>query len=475
MARPSSAGRRAGPSRLTGMPAFSVIWAGQLVSLLGSSMTRFAIGIWLYQQTGLATTFAMMVLFSNLPRIFLTPLAGALVDRWNRKLVMMISDFATGLTTIAIYLLLRADSLQIGYLYALVAFSSAFESFQWPAYSSAITMLVDKKHFSRTNAMLEMARNGSRVVAPLLAATLLGVIQIEGVIFIDILTFTAAIGTLLVIPIPQPARSAAGRAGSGSLLREMAYGFRFILGNPSWVGLQLNFFLINLLLGLAVAVRTPMILARTGNDEFALGTVLTAGAAGSVVGSVIMSAWGGPRRKIHGVLIGLSLGCVGLAVQGLGREVIVWSVGGFLLFLFLPLANASLQSIWQSKTPADVQGRVFAARRLIAQGSLPVSMLVAGPLSDRIAEPAMAANGSLVRLFGGVVGTGPGAGMSLVVFLAGVAGILSPLIAGYAIAAVRNLEDRVPDVVAVAADAAPGAVEPSERTARKPTVLPGRL
>src|SRR5688572_22689009 len=139
-------------SRLTGMPAFSVIWFGQLVSLFGSSMTRFAIGIWLYEQTGLATTFTTMIFFGNLPRIILTPFAGALADRWNRKLVMMISDLAAGLTTIIIFFLLRADSLEIWVLYALVAFSSAFESFQWPAYSSAITMMVDKKHFSRTNA-----------------------------------------------------------------------------------------------------------------------------------------------------------------------------------------------------------------------------------------------------------------------------------------------------------------------------------
>src|SRR5687768_2557422 len=110
--------------RLTGMPAFTVIWAGQLISLFGSSMTRFAIGIWLYQQTGLATTVTTMFFFSTFPRIFLTPFAGALTDRWNRKFMMMISDLATGLTTIMIFFLLQADALSIWYLYLLVAFSS---------------------------------------------------------------------------------------------------------------------------------------------------------------------------------------------------------------------------------------------------------------------------------------------------------------------------------------------------------------
>jgi len=441
--------------RLTGMPAFTVIWAGQLISLFGSSMTRFAIGIWLYQQTGLATTVTTMIFFSNLPRIFLSPLAGTLADRWNRKLAMMVSDLATGVTTIIIYFLLRADALDIWHLYLLVAFSSAFEAFQWPAYSSAITMMVEKKHFSRSNAMLEMAHNGSNVLAPLLAAALLAAIKIEGIIFIDIVTFTVAIGTLLVIPIPQPKQTEAGKKASGGLLKGMAYGFRFIFGNSSLVGLQINFMLINLLLGLGTAIRTPMILARTGNDEVILGTVLSIAATGSVIGSFVMSVWSGPARKIHGVLFGLSLGCIGLTVLGLGREMIVWSVGGFLLFFFLPLGNASLQSIWQAKTPADVQGRVFAARRMIAQGSLPLAYLVAGPLSDRLVEPAMAADGKLASVFGWLVGTGPGAGMSLVTFLAGITGIALPFVAGWAISAVRNLEDIVPDIEISAANIPP--------------------
>lgn len=431
---------------LSGMPAFSVIWFGQLVSLFGSAMSRFAISVWLYQETGLATTFTAMLFFSNLPRVLLTPFAGVMVDRWNRKLTMMISDFAAGLTTIMIFFLLQADSLEIWHLYVLVAFSGAFESFQWPAYSSSITLMVDKKHYARTNAMLEMARNGSAVVAPLLAASLLAVVQIEGILFVDIVTFLVAIGTLLLIPIPQAQQSESGVRASGGILKEMLYGFRFIFGNRSLLGLQINFFLINLMLGFGAALRVPMILARTGNDEVLLGTVLSIMAAGSVIGSIIMSAWGGPKRQIHGVLIGLLLGSIGLAIQGLGRELIVWSIGGFIMLFFLPLANASLQSIWQSKTPPDVQGRVFAARRLIGQGSLPIAMLIAGPLSDQLFEPAMMEGGSLSPLFGQLLGNGAGAGMSLLVFFAGLIGIALPVLAGYAIPAVRNLEDLVPDL-----------------------------
>lgn len=455
------------PMRLYGMSAFSVIWFGQFVSLFGSSMTRFALSVWLYQQTGLATTFTTMVFFSNLPRVLLTPFAGVLVDRWNRKLTMMISDLAAGLTTIIIFLLLWSDSLEIWHLYILVALSGAFESFQWPAYSSSITLMVDKKHYSRTNAMLEMARNGSAVVAPLLAASLLAAIKIEGIILFDIISFMVAIATLLAIPIPQPPQTETGKKASGGLLKETVYGFRYIFENHSLLGLQVNFFLINLMLGIGAALRIPMILARTNNNEVLLGTVLSIMAVGSVVGSIIMSAWGGPKRKIHGVLIGLLLGSVGLAVQGLGREVIVWSVGGFILLFFLPLANASLQSIWQSKTPPDVQGRVFAARRLIGQGSLPIAMLIAGPLSDRVIGPAMAEGGSLAPIFGQFVGIGPGAGMSLLIFFAGVVGITLPFLAGYALPLVRNLEDLVPDIELVVAKSPTQTVTADDTTKEK--------
>ena len=129
-------------SRLTGMPAFSVIWAGQLVSLVGTALFSFAMGIWLYQQTDLATTFTTMIFFSNIPRIVLSPFAGALVDRWNRKLTMMISDLASAITTVVILILMWNGSLKIWELYMLMALSSAFESFQFPAFSSSITLLV---------------------------------------------------------------------------------------------------------------------------------------------------------------------------------------------------------------------------------------------------------------------------------------------------------------------------------------------
>lgn len=427
----------------TGMPAFTIIWIGQLVSLIGTALFSFAIGIWLYQRTGLATTITTMIFFSNIPRIVLSPFAGALVDRWNRKLTMMISDLASGITTIIILALMWSGSLQIWELYLLMAISGAFESFQFPAFSSSISLLVEKKHFARTSAMMALAEEGSRVLAPILAAALIVTIKLEGIILIDVISFLVAIGTLLLVPIPQPERSEAGIKARGGLLNESIYGFRYIFSNPSLLGLQINFIMVNLL-AMSTVVRTPMILARTGNDEVTLGIVSSITAIGGVAGGLAMSIWGGPKRRIHGVLGGLILVNFGRALMGLGQDVYVWSATGFFVLFFIAVCNASNQAIWQSKTPTDVQGRVFAARRVTGQLSFPLAALIAGPLSDRWLEPAMAEGGSLTPVFGNLVGTGPGAGMSLLIFLAAIIGVMVPSLS-YAIPAFRNVEDIVPD------------------------------
>ena len=429
---------------LTGMPAFTLIWLGQVSSMIGTALFSFAVGIWLYQKTGLATTFTTMIFFSNIPRIVLSPFAGALVDRWNRKLTMMISDLASGITTVIIFILMWNGSLKIWELYVLMAVSSAFESFHFPAFSSSITLLVEKKHYARTSAMLSLAEEGARVLAPLLAAALIVTIELEGIILIDIFTFALAIGTLLLVPIPQPKRSNEGRKAGGTLLKEAGYGFRFIFSNPSLLGLQINFTMVNLL-AMSTVLRTPMILARTGNDEVLLGIVSSIAAAGGVAGGLIMSIWGGPQRRIHGVLGGLIMVNFGRVVMGLGQEVYVWSITGFLILFFISVCNASNQAIWQSKTPADVQGRVFAARRVTGQLSFPLAGLIAGPLSDRWLEPVMADGGILAPVFGGLVGTGPGAGMSLLILLSAVIGILIPSVS-YLIPAFRDVEDRIPDI-----------------------------
>lgn len=431
--------------RPEGMTAFAIISIGQLISLTGTGMSRFAITIFAWQETGEVTALAMVAFFSFAPAVLLSPLAGAIVDRSNRKLVMMVSDLAAGLMTILILILFVTDQLQIWHLFVAAAIAAAFEAFQFPAYSAAITLMLPKDQYARASGIHSLVHSGSMIASPILAGLLLGMIGIAGILVIDILTFIVAILALFVVFIPQPERSAAGIEGQGSIWKESAYGFRYIFDRPSLTGLLSIFFMINFIAQFSFVLLSPMILARTSEDQVVLGTIMSIFGIGGLVGGLALSVWGGPKRKINGVLMGLALSSLlGITLMGLGQSTLIWAVGAFLTMFFIPIINGSSQAIWQSKVAPDVQGRVFSVRRLMAQISAPLAMLLAGPLADNIFEPAMQLGGSLEPIFGGLVGSGAGAGMSLIFIITGLLGMAASL-TGYLVPAIRNVEDILPD------------------------------
>jgi MFS family permease len=432
--------------RPMGMTAFVIIWIGQVVSLLGTAMTNFGLTIWAYQETGQATALALVGFFFMVPLLVVSPVAGALVDRSNRKLMMMLSDLGAGVVTIIQLTLFATGNLQIWHLYVTAAIAGTFQTFQWPAFSAAITMMLPREQYGRANGMLELANSSSNIFAPILAAALLGFIGLAGILIIDIITFVFAIGALLFVYIPQPEATEVGREAGGSIWRESAYGFRYIRARPSLLGLQLVFTLGNFFATLGMTLVAPMILARTGSNELVLGTTQSAGAIGGVLGGLTMSAWGGFKRMVHGVLLGWILGGLfGETLMGLGQSLPVWAVASFCIAFVSPIINASNQAIWQAKTEPDVQGRVFSVRRMIAWMVVPLAQLLAGPLADQVFEPAMSSDSWLSETFSWLVGTGPGAGMAIIVIFAGLGGALSGL-SGYAVRRVRDVEDLLPDI-----------------------------
>jgi MFS family permease len=431
--------------RPSGMLAFTIVWIGQAFSLLGTSMTAFALTIWAYQLTGSATALALVGFFHVTPLLLISPVAGAIVDRSNRKLMMMLSDLASGLATIGVLVLYLTGNLQIWHLYVVSVITGTFQTFQWPAYSAAITMIVPKQHYARAHAMTDLAGNTSGIFAPLLAGALLAFIGLGGILAFDIVTFVIAVGSLLVVHIPQPKVTEEGKASQGSIWKESGYGFRYIFKRPSLLGLQLVFLVGNFFAALAYTLMAPMILARTDSNSIVFGSVQTAGAIGGVAGGLVMSAWGGPKRKVHGVLGGWALsGLLGIFLLGLGRSFPLWAAGSFFGAFLVPLINSSNQAIWQSKVAPDLQGRVFAIRRLIAWFVNPLATLIAGPLADFALEPAMRQGGALTGSFGWLSGVGPGAGMALIVMFAGIAATIVGL-GGYAVPVVRQAEELLPD------------------------------
>jgi MFS transporter, DHA3 family, macrolide efflux protein len=440
----------------TGIAAFTVIWIGQIVSVLASSMSHFGLSLWMYQQTESATAMGLMQVFFITPFLVMSPFAGVMVDRYNRKLMMMLSDLAAVIATGGIFVLLTLGRLEFWHLYVAAALNGLGNTFQWPAYSAAISTMVPKEQLGRVNGLMSLMEAGPGVVAPLLAGALLPAIGLTGLLAVDVVTFFLAVGALAVVHIPQPVQSAEGREAQGSLLKEAAFGFRYIFARPSLLGLQLVFFFANLFHGIGFTVFAPMVLARTGQNTLIFGTVQTAGAIGAVAGGIMMSAWGGFRRRVHGVLGGwIYTGLVGTTLLGLRAGLPVWLVSLLLGGPFvMSLINGSNQAIWQSKVPPDLQGRVFSSRRLIAWFTNPISPIIGGVMADYVLEPAMQSEGVLANTFGWLVGTGPGAGMGLLMIGCGLAIALVALV-GYTVPAIRDAEDLLPDHDAVPAPAVP--------------------
>jgi DHA3 family macrolide efflux protein-like MFS transporter len=431
-------------NRPTGMFGFTIVWLGQIVSVLATNMTAFGLTIWVFEKTGSATALGLMQVFFITPFLIISPFAGVMVDRHNRKLMMMISDLIAGLATVAILLLQAAGVLQVWHLYAAAVFQGLGNAFQWPAYSAAISTMIPKEKYGRANGMMSLIEMGPGVLAPMLAGALLPLIGFTGILSIDVITFVFAILVLLVVHIPQPPRTAEGEQAQGNIWKEAWFGFQYIFKRPSLLGLQLVFFFGNLCAGIAFTVLAPMVLLRTGNNSVSLGFVQSAGAIGGVVGGVVMSTWGGFKRRVHGVLAGWIVSSFFLALVGLGTSVPVWVATLALSALLSPLINGSNQAIWQSKVAPDLQGRVFSARRLIAWLTNPISPLIAGTLGDYVLEPAMRAPSGFSSLFGWLVHPGPGAGMAILIFFSSLGGILAGLI-GYFVYPIRHAEDILPD------------------------------
>jgi MFS family permease len=433
------------------MLGFTIVWIGQLFSLLGTSMTGFALSIWIYsitEESFRATAFSLVAFFSFAPVIVMSPIAGAIVDRYDRKKIMMLADLAAGLPTVAVLLLYVTGYLQLWHLFITGAVAGCFQAFHFPAYSAAVTMMVKKEHYGRASGMLAAAQFASLIFSPIVAAVILTATNnnIAVVLSIDIATFIFAISMLFLVHIPRPQMTEAGRKGIGSIWKESFYGFRYIYERPSLLGLQLTFFCINFIGTFGQILLTPMILTRVGEEteKLVLGSVMLAGGVGGLIGSVVMSLWGGPKRKVHGVLLGMvCVSLFGSFLMGLGRELIVWALASFLGLFFLPIVNGSNQAIWQAKVAPDVQGRVFATRLFFAQVSIPLAMLMAGPLADRFFEPAMN-GGWLADFFSPLVGSGAGAGMLLMFVLTGIVGVVVGL-GAYAFRAVRDAETILPD------------------------------
>ncbi len=425
------------------MLRFVVIWLGECISLLGSGLTNFALGVWIFQQTGQATPFALTVLFASLPRILLAPIAGVVADRFNRRSVMIVADSGDALVTLMALLLVVSGNLAVWHIYLIALFSALFATFQEPAYTASITLLVPKAHLPRASGLIQLGQAIETLLTPALAGLLFAMVGLRGIILIDFVTFFVAIGALLLIRIPQPPAELHTTDQPHSVWRDATFGWHYLRHRHGLFLLLWYFALVNFLMNFASILTAPLVLSF--GSAGTLGIVQTIMGLALLVGSLAISAWSPRRHRVPIVIASLALAAVGLALSGLRPSLLVVGLGSFVMLLCVPIASAASQALFQTKVAPAIQGRVFAIRSMISRSMLPLAFISSGLLADHVFEPLMRSGGALAHTpLGTILGSGPGRGIGLMFVLAGT---ILFVVSGLALVnpRLRRLEDELPD------------------------------
>jgi DHA3 family macrolide efflux protein-like MFS transporter len=425
---------------LNSWQTFILVWTGQTASLIGSSMTNFALEIWAWELTGKATALALVMFFIQAARVLVSPFAGSLVDRGNRKLLMMVGDSISVLSTIIILTLYLTGSLQIWHLYIMGAISGVFGEIQELAYSASISLMVPAKYYDRASSLGFLAGYGADIFAPALAGMVYGIIGLVGIWCIDITTFAIAILTVLWVAIPQPIAPKNTSETPQHFFQDFLFGFQYIGKNAGLLILLISTSLFWFAHDLGAAIYAPMILAKTGNNAEVLASVYTAAGVGGVLGALIISRWGVTKKRIYGVLLGMMGAGLSKTIFGLGSSLFVWVPAQFFSSLNFPLMGSATDAIWLHQVKPEVQGRVFATRSVMMVIMSLFAYAIAGPLADQIFEPAMLKTGILAPILGGIFGTGKGAGMAVLYVISSLI-LLGIGSAGYFSKALRNVEE----------------------------------
>jgi DHA3 family macrolide efflux protein-like MFS transporter len=396
------------PERPKWKTPFFTIWVGQAFSLLGSQVVQFALVWWLTRSTGSATVLATATLVALLPGILLGPFAGACVDRWNRRLVMMAADGIIALATLGLGIIAAMGALRPWHVYIIMMLRALGGTFHWPAMQASISLMAPKEQLSRVAGLNQTLGGMLNIVAPPLGALLMSILPLWGVMLIDVGTAVLAIAPLVWVHIPQPSRSTAatGEAGKSSLWQDVREGLRYVL---AWPGLRLigvMATLLNLLLAPAASLLPILVMKHLGGGALQLGWMESAWGLGVVSGGLILSAWGGFRRRILTSLMGvIGMGLGGLLI-GLTPADVLWPalVGMFLVGAMVPIANGPLFAMVQATVAPDMQGRMLTLMNSAAAAASPIGLAIAGPVADLLGVTSWYLVGGVACLLMGIGG-----------------------------------------------------------------------
>ncbi|WP_435587113.1 amino acid adenylation domain-containing protein [Micromonospora aurantiaca (nom. illeg.)] len=425
------------------MGRFMAITTGQLISSTGSALTAFALPIWLFNRTGSVANLGLLWALALICGVLMLPVAGALVDRVSRRRIMMTASCFAGSVQLVLATLLWTDNLVLWHIYMLVALSSVAGSFQRIAFQSAVPQLVPKRYLGHAMGITQLSTGVATLLMPAFAAGLLATIELKGILLVDVASYVFAVLTLAVVRFPD----ALGWRPRERLLVAIANGMRYSWRHRGF-RLMLGYFALgNIFLAPALVLITPLVLSFGSPTQVA--QVALAEAAGAVLGGVLMSLWGGPRkRRMIGVLIGNLGTAIGCVLIGLDASVAMICVGFCWLAMSMTTAQSIYATIVQVKVPQRFHGRVFSLNQTISWSTLPIGFALLAPGATALFEPMLAPGGALAGSVGAVIGTGPGRGIGFAYICFGAALILITL-GGFAIRLLRRfdleVEDSLPD------------------------------
>lgn len=366
---------------------FFTIWTGQAFSLFGSALVQFALIWWLTRETGSATVLATASLVALLPQIVLGPFAGTLVDRWNRRVIMIVADASIALATLLLFYLFATGQIQTWHIFALMAVRSLGGAFHGPAMTASTSLMVPDKHLARVAGANQTLQGLLSIFAPPLGALLIELFSTQNVLLIDVGTALLAILPLFFIPIPQPARharQASGEIAKTSYLHDLHEGFAYVVKWKGLLGIIILAMLLNFMIVPASSL-LPLVVTKVFNGGVAeLGWVESVFGVGVIVGGILLSIWGGFKRRVVTSFVGIIGIGLGIVLVGFipANMFSLFLAANFLVGFMQVFANGPLMAIMQSTVAPDMQGRVFSLLGAGATAMMPLSLLIAGPISD---------------------------------------------------------------------------------------------
>jgi MFS transporter, DHA3 family, macrolide efflux protein len=364
---------------------FFTIWSGQALSLFGSTLVQFALIWWLTQKSGSATVLAVAVLVGMLPQIVLGPFAGALVDRWNRRVIMIVADATIAAVSLLLAYLFATGMVQIWHIYAIMAVRALGGAFHFPAMAASTPLMVPNEQLTRINGLNQALQGVNSLAAPPIGALLLSILPTQGILLIDVGTALLAILPLLFIPVPQPRRQTYGQGEARpSLFQDVRAALTYISSIPGFVAIIFMALFLNFLLVPTESLLPLLVTKHFGKGAIELGLLQSATGIGIVMGGILLSVWGGFKKKIVTSvtgIIGLGLGVIliGLAPA---NGFILAILGNILLGFMIPMANGPIGALLQSIVRPDMQGRVMSLIGSGATAIAPLGLVIAGPFSD---------------------------------------------------------------------------------------------